>query len=78
MRPLHSSIGGPLFAVHSNGIAYATFSGPNQALAYWRGLDSRTRTYFRIEDADGHTVTLKEHHAGHASAILDKLDRKPL
>lgn len=66
---------GPLYAVHFNKKVYAIFSGANQAIAYWRGLDAQSRTYFHIENADGERVTLTEHRAGHASAILEALDR---
>jgi hypothetical protein len=72
---LYDAIGGPLYAVHLNGIAYAAFAGPNQAIAFWRGLDARGREYFHIENAAGERVRLTEHRRGHASAILDALDR---
>jgi hypothetical protein len=77
VREIYDSIGGPLYAVHFNGWAYAMFSGPNQALAYWRGLDARSREYFHIENEDGERVVLKDqpHHPGHASAILAALDK---
>jgi hypothetical protein len=72
---LHDSVGGPLYAVHANGLPYAKFSGPNEALAYWRGLDARGRQIFHIENASGDPVTLEDNPraAGHARAILDTL-----
>jgi hypothetical protein len=71
----YEGIGGPLYAVHSNGHIYAIFSGANEALAYWRGLDARGREIFRIEKADGEGVTLRDNPRapGHATAILDTL-----
>lgn len=74
--PLYGAIGGPLYAVHSNGCPYAAFSGPNQALAFMRGL-GRDRGWFHIENAGGERVRLEDnpHHPGHAQAIVEALDR---
>jgi hypothetical protein len=44
----YKGIGGPLYAMHPNGHIYAIFSGANEALAYWRGLDVRGREIFHI------------------------------
>lgn len=67
--PLYDAIGGPLYAVHANGLPYAAFSGPNPAATYMRGLDARGRSIFHLENADGQRVTLGGHY-GHASAIV--------
>lgn len=75
-RKLYDAIGGPLYAVHFNGNTYAAFCSPNEALAYWNGLDARGRTYMHIEDADGNLVTGFRGSLGHASAILDALDKR--
>jgi hypothetical protein len=74
----YEGIGGPLYAVHPNGHVYAIFSGPNQALAYWRGLDARGRSIFHIENVEGERVALADNPRapGHATAILDTLKRK--
>ena len=72
----HDSPGGPLYAVHDNGLIYAIFAGPQQALEYQRGLDGIARRYFHIENAAGERLTLTEHRPGHAHAILDTLNRK--
>lgn len=77
MRDLYVGVSGPLYAVHFNGSVYAIFSSANQALAYERGLDSRSREYFHIENEDAERVVLEDqpHHPGHAYAILAALDR---
>lgn len=72
----HDSPGGPLYAVHDNGLIYAIFAGPQQALEYQRGLDGIARRYFHIENAAGERLTLTEHRPRHAHAILDTLNRK--
>lgn len=76
-RELHDG-GGPLYAVHFNGTAYAEFSTPNQAVAFVRGLDARSAGYFHIEDADGNRVEVHDQpaHPGHAYAVLAALDRR--
>lgn len=72
----YEGAGRPLYAVHYNGMVYAIFTGPNEALAYWRGLDAEGREYFHIENAKGERVTLRDNPRapGHASAILDILN----
>lgn len=75
IEDLYDAIGGPLYAVHLNELPYAAFSGPNEALAYWRGLGARSREYFHIENAKGERVALAEARAGHAHAIVERLNR---
>jgi hypothetical protein len=69
----YTGLGGPLYAVHPNGSIYAIFSGANEALDYWRGLDARGRSIFYIENAKGERVVLKDGSPGHAYSILDTL-----
>lgn len=71
---IYDAVGGPLYAVHYNGLPYAKFAGPNQAAAYWRGLDAKGREYFHIENAEGERVTGFGGTQGHATAILDTLN----
>lgn len=71
----YEGVGGPLYALHPNGHIYAIFSGANEAIAYWRGLDARGREIFHIENAAGERVELRQGSAGHASAILATLKR---
>lgn len=75
-KELYEGASGPLYAVHDNRLVYAIFSGANEALAYWRGLDARGRDIFHIENERGERVTLRESSPYHASAILDTLNRK--
>lgn len=72
----YEGIGGPLYAMHPNGHVYAIFSGANQALAYWRGLDARGRSIFHIENAKGELIEIVDNPRapGHAHAILDTLN----
>lgn len=72
----YTGLGGPLYAMHPNGHAYAIFSSANEALDYWRGLDDRGRDIFHIENAEGERVVLKDGSPGHAYSILDTLNRK--
>lgn len=74
-RDIYEGLSGYIYAVHANGFCYAQFSGANQALAYWRGLNARDRGYFHLENGAGETVTCEEQSRGHAYAILASLDR---
>ncbi len=60
--------------MHFNGLPYPKFAGPNEAEAFWRGLDAKGRQCFYIEDAEGARITGFGGTRGHATAILDTLN----
>lgn len=69
--------GGPFYAVHFNGHAYAEFGSASQAAIYQRGMDAQERSYFHFEDANGKRIEIKENPAapGHAHAIPAALEK---